>query len=116
MNITRFKADQYYWPIVVPILYALQLFGPFSNDQTYNAQWLKTLGKSEKNLDRVNNMSPKFNNEVTWFLKALRKDENYKLLLEIFQKYFALHEQSTVKNSFSTYVCYSLDGLFRLNL
>ena len=29
---------------------------------------------------------------------------------------FVLHEQSAVKNSLSTYVCYALDGLFWLNL
>ena len=33
-----------------------------------------------------------------------------------FQKYFAVHEQLDVKNSFSTYVCYAPDGLFWLNL
>ena len=33
-----------------------------------------------------------------------------------FQKYFFVHEQSAVKNSFSTCVCYSPDGLFWLNL
>ena len=29
---------------------------------------------------------------------------------------FVVHEQSAVKNSFSTYVCYALDSLFWLNL
>ena len=33
-----------------------------------------------------------------------REDVGYKLLYEIFQKYFVIHEQSDVKNSFSTYV------------
>ena len=33
-----------------------------------------------------------------------------------FQKYFVAHEQSAVKNSFSTYLCYAPDGLFWLNL
>ena len=33
-----------------------------------------------------------------------------------FQKYFVGHEESAVKNSFSTYVCYGPDGLFWLNL
>ena len=41
---------------------------------------------------------------------------DYKLLKEFFQKYFVVHERSAVKNSFSTYVCYALDGLFWLNL
>ena len=45
-----------------------------------------------------------------------RKDVDYKLLYEFFQKYFAVHEQSAVENSFSTYVCYAPDGLFWLNL
>ena len=45
-----------------------------------------------------------------------RKDVNYKLLEEFFQKYFGVNEQTTVKNSFSTYVCYTPDGLFWLNL
>ena len=45
-----------------------------------------------------------------------RKDVNYKLLEEFFQKYFGVHEQKTVKNSFSTYVFYAPDGLFWLNL
>ena len=35
-----------------------------------------------------------------------RKDVDYKLLSEFFQKYFVVHEQSAVENSFSTYVCY----------
>ena len=41
---------------------------------------------------------------------------DYELLKEFFQKYFVLHEQSAVENSFSTYVCYAPDGLFWLNL
>ena len=45
-----------------------------------------------------------------------RKDVNYKLLYELFQKYFVLPEQSATENSFSTYVCYAPDGLFWLNL
>ena len=36
-----------------------------------------------------------------------RKDVDYKLLLEFFQNYFAVHELSAVENSFSTYVCYA---------
>ena len=34
-----------------------------------------------------------------------RKDMDYKLLKEFFQKYFVVNEWSAVKNSFSTYVC-----------
>ena len=45
-----------------------------------------------------------------------RKDVDYKLLKDFFQKYFVVHEQSAVENSFSTYVCYAPDGLFWLNL
>ena len=45
-----------------------------------------------------------------------RKDVDYKLLLEFFQKIFVVHEQSAVEKSFSTYVCYAPDGLFWLNL
>ena len=45
-----------------------------------------------------------------------RKDVDYKLLYKFFQKYFFVHEQSAVENSFSTYVCYDTDGLFWLNL
>ena len=41
---------------------------------------------------------------------------DYKLLLEFFQKYLIADERSAVKNSFSTYVCYTPDGLFWLNL
>ena len=33
-----------------------------------------------------------------------RKDVGYKLLLEFFQKYFVVHQQSAVENSFSKYV------------
>ena len=32
------------------------------------------------------------------------KDVDYKLLQDFFQKYFIVHEQSAVKNSFPTYV------------
>ena len=32
------------------------------------------------------------------------------------KKYFVVHEQSAVENSLSTYVCYTPDGLFWLNL
>ena len=45
-----------------------------------------------------------------------RKDVDYNLLLEFFQKYFVVHEQLAAKNSFSTFVCYAPDGLFWLNL
>ena len=45
-----------------------------------------------------------------------RKVVDYKFLLEFFQKYFVVHEQLGVENSFSTYVCYAPDGLFWLNL
>ena len=31
---------------------------------------------------------------------------------EFYEKYFVIHEQSAIKNSFSTYLCYTLDGLF----
>ena len=41
---------------------------------------------------------------------------DYTLLLEFFQKYFVVYEQSAVENSYSTYVCYTPDGLFWLNL
>ena len=41
----------------------------------------------------------------------------YKLLWVFFQKHFiVLHERFAVKNSISTYVCYTPDGLFWLNL
>ena len=36
-----------------------------------------------------------------------RKDVNYELLEEFFQKYFGVHEQAAVKNSLSTSVCYA---------
>ena len=45
-----------------------------------------------------------------------RKDVEYKVLSEFFQKCFVVDEQSAVENSFSTYVCYAVDGLFWLNL
>ena len=45
-----------------------------------------------------------------------RKDVVYKLLYDSIQKYLVVHEQWAVKNSFRTYVCYGLDGLFWLNL
>ena len=41
-----------------------------------------------------------------------RKDVDYNLLLDFFQKYFVVHEQSAVKNTFSTYVCYAPDVFF----
>ena len=41
-----------------------------------------------------------------------RKDVDYNLPEEFFQKYFDVHEWSAVKNSFSTYVFYDPDGLF----
>ena len=48
--------------------------------------------------------------------QSKRKYLSYQLLEESFQKYFVVHEQSAVKNLFSTYVCYDPDGLFWLNL
>ena len=39
-----------------------------------------------------------------------RKDVEYKLHLNFFQKCFVVWEHSAVKVSFSTYVCYALDG------
>ena len=48
--------------------------------------------------------------------KKKRKDTDYKLLLEFFQKYFVLHERWAIKISFSAYVCYTLDFFFWLNL
>ena len=45
-----------------------------------------------------------------------RKDVDYKLLQEFFQKKFVVHEQLAVEHSFSTYLCYAPDGLFWLNL
>ena len=44
------------------------------------------------------------------------KDGDYKLLYKFFKNVFFLHEQSAVKKSFSTYVCYAPDGVFWLNL
>ena len=41
---------------------------------------------------------------------------DFTLLQEFFQKYFVVHEQSAVRTSFSTYVCYAPDGLFWLNM
>ena len=41
-----------------------------------------------------------------------RKDMDYKLLLECFQKYFFVHKLVAVKNSFCTYVCHASDVLF----
>ena len=41
-----------------------------------------------------------------------RKDVDYNLLLEIFQKYFVVHERSAVKYSFSTYVWSKVDSCF----
>ena len=45
-----------------------------------------------------------------------RKDADYKLLYLFFQKYFFVHEQSAIKISFSTHLCYASEGLFWLNL
>ena len=42
----------------------------------------------------------------------MRKDVDYKLLYESFQKYFVVHEWSAVKNSFIAYVYYAPDVLF----
>ena len=44
-----------------------------------------------------------------------RKDAGYKLLKEFFQKYFVVHEQSALKNSFITNVCMLWTGCFILN-
>ena len=41
-----------------------------------------------------------------------RKDVDFKLLSEFYQKYFVVNEWLAVKNSASTYVCYDPDGLF----
>ena len=46
----------------------------------------------------------------------MRKDVDYKLLQEFFQKEFVVHEQLAVEISFSRFVCYTQDGLFWLNL
>ena len=40
------------------------------------------------------------------------KDVYYKLSIEFFQKYFAVHERSAVKNSFTTYVWSKVDSCF----
>ena len=45
-----------------------------------------------------------------------RKDGDYKLLYEFYQKHFVVHELSALKNSSSTHACYNPDGLFWLNL
>ena len=45
-----------------------------------------------------------------------RKNVEYEVLKEFFQNHFVVNEQSAVEHSFSTYVCYTPDGLFRLNL
>ena len=45
-----------------------------------------------------------------------RKDVDYKLLKEFFQKNVVVHKQLAVENSDSTYICYAPDGLFWLNL
>ena len=45
-----------------------------------------------------------------------RKDVNYKLIYNFFQKYFVVHERWAVKISVSTCVCYTPDGLFWWNL
>ena len=41
-----------------------------------------------------------------------RKDMDYNILKELFQRCFVVHERSDFKDSFSTYVCYDPDGLF----
>ena len=41
-----------------------------------------------------------------------RKDVDYQLLLDFFQKYFVVHERSAVKNSFSKYVWSKVDSSF----
>ena len=41
-----------------------------------------------------------------------RKDVDYKLLKEFFQKYFVVHERSAVKNSLCTDVCCKVDSGF----
>ena len=52
------------------------------------------------------------NNWLIW----KHKDLDYKLFKELFQKYFLVHERSSVKNSVSLYVSCTPDGLFWLNL
>ena len=34
-----------------------------------------------------------------------RKDVSYQLFLQVFKKYFFVHERRAVKNSFSIYIC-----------
>ena len=60
----------------------------------------------------------KYLKTVKWlFLKEYDVNfEFFRKFMRVFQKYFVAHEQSAVKNSFSTYVCYAPDGLFWLNL
>ena len=45
-----------------------------------------------------------------------RKDVDHTLQKKFIEKYFVVHEQSAIINSFSTYVFYAPDGLFWLNL
>ena len=45
-------------------------------------------------------------------LQKKRKDVDYKLRIEFFQKYLVVYERSAVKNSSSTYVCYAPDVSF----
>ena len=44
-----------------------------------------------------------------------RKDVDYKLVWQFFQ-HFVVHEWSAVKHFFNTYICYTPDRLFWLNL
>ena len=48
--------------------------------------------------------------------QKMRKDVDYKLLQQFFQKYQVIQEQSAVENSFSIYVCYAPDGFYWMNL
>ena len=50
------------------------------------------------------------NSDLPIFKHRYFKD--YKLIRDVFQKYSVVHEISAVKNSVSTYVCYTPDGLF----
>ena len=44
------------------------------------------------------------------------KEVDYKFIKDFIQKYFVVYEQSAVKNSLITYVCYDPDGLFLLQV
>ena len=110
------------------VLYAS--FGTFCVQivQLFEAQWVWTFVRnrnlrhspSKTTICRCSSIFQRLTAAVTRIIdqfgrkwcKKKCKDLSYQLLREFFHKYFIVRELWACKNSFSTYVCYTLDVLF----